>query len=102
MRKPERQQGLRIGNGRLFWTEDGRSFYCVTRDDPDKSVWIESFTDLTGTVVHQGYGLTEASPVVTSTPTDMRSSHTVIHTSPTYIIDTITESVRLHASVRFG
>jgi len=28
---------------------------------------IESFTDLTGTVVHQGYGLTEGAPVVTST-----------------------------------
>jgi len=28
---------------------------------------IESFTDLTGTVVHQGYGLTEGAPVVAST-----------------------------------
>jgi len=28
---------------------------------------IESFTDVTGTVVHQGYGLTEGAPVVAST-----------------------------------
>ena len=28
---------------------------------------IESFTDLTGTAVHQGYGLTEGAPVVAST-----------------------------------
>lgn len=36
---------------------------------------IDKFTDLTGLAVHQGYGLTEAAPVVTSTlcSTDLRS-----------------------------
>ncbi len=44
-----------------------RCGWCCPGSAPLAAEVIDEFTDLTGLPVHQGYGLTEAAPVVTST-----------------------------------